>query len=274
MSDGGGFFGGLGRGLELAVPLAMKKYQIDQEEANQQFRNRMLEERLNMEKEKFANDFDKAQRQSALDKFKILYGQAVQTGNEDLAAQANMALQEAFGPKYHLPVTQEAMGVSLPGAPMYALPPSDLEKLQAELALKQQYGKPIPYKQTKAGLEEEYKLKKELEKLKARTKKRLSGKDNVKPYTPQQLADDTRAYYFGLMKPMTNPLTGMIVEDNVTEYQKLKSMLEQDLQAIGRGERPQWLTGSGGPKRKIVKTGTYKGRKVVQYDDGSIEYAD
>ena len=35
---------------------------------------------------------------------------------------------------------------------MYDLPPSDLEKLQAELALKQQYGKPPPFAQTKEGV--------------------------------------------------------------------------------------------------------------------------
>jgi hypothetical protein len=34
------------------------------------------------------------------------------------------------------------------------------------------------------------------------------------------------------------------------------------------GERP------GSTQKKVVKTGVYNGRKVVQYDDGSVEYAD
>lgn len=37
------------------------------------------------------------------------------------------------------------------------------------------------------------------------------------------------------------------------------------------------LKAEGGEQKKersVVKTGTYKGRSVVQYSDGSIEYAD
>ncbi|MBW1927441.1 MAG: hypothetical protein JRI35_09715, partial [Deltaproteobacteria bacterium] len=68
----------------------------------------------------------------------------------------------------------------------------------------------IPWGQTKEGVV--YKERKGIEKAKiaarAKIKAASEKKKQGKTYTKQQLVDDTRAYYFGLMKPLTNPLTG------------------------------------------------------------------
>ena len=91
-------------------------------------------------------------------------------------------------------------------------------------------------------------------------------------YTLQQQIDDTRQYHSLRLKTLQDQFG--IISGKEKEYDQVMTDLSKDLQAIRKGESPSYMKEKK-QTRKVVRTGRDKsGRKVVQYDDGSIEYAD
>lgn len=65
------------------------------------------------------------------------------------------------------------------------------------------------------------------------------------------------------------------------QYNAILGEMDVDMASIGRGEEPKWLTGSGkkppggeGGEKTVVRSGMFNGKKVVEYSDGTIDYAD
>jgi hypothetical protein len=85
--------------------------------------------------------------------------------------------------------------------------------------------------------------------------------------------------------PRLQPFIPTATDDKVTAAKKLRRFIqvyEQETKALGdtyskdQGYKPSPVVASG-PKpadRSVVRTGTHNGRKVVQYSDGSVDYAD
>jgi len=95
-----------------------------------------------------------------------------------------------------------------------------------------------------------------------------------------QLVDDTRSYYHEKGRHLLDPESGLIqmgTKDDpdkyVKEYKKILTEMQTDMKRISNGKLPSWYK-SDKKDRKVVRTGVHKGRKVAEYDDGSIEYAD
>ena len=94
-------------------------------------------------------------------------------------------------------------------------------------------------------------------------------------YDISKMIDDTRGYYALKMKALMDPDGGGVATQNLPAYNQLLQAMNADLQMINQGQRPGWLTGQEQPAAKTVqRTGMYQGRKVVQYTDGTIDYAD
>jgi hypothetical protein len=99
-----------------------------------------------------------------------------------------------------------------------------------------------------------------------------SGKNaDGSPYTVQQKVDDARQFYS--LKKASLFEMGMLREGKEDEYDKLMENLAKDLNLVMDGKTPSYLDIKEKP-RTVVRTGKHKGKKVVEYSDGSIEYAD
>jgi hypothetical protein len=109
-----------------------------------------------------------------------------------------------------------------------------------------------------------------------------SKKSDGKDYEGDRakLVDDTRSYYHEKGRHLLDPESGLIqmgTKDDpdkyVREYKKILTEMQTDMKRISNGKLPSWYK-SDKNDRKVVRTGVHKGRKVAEYDDGSIEYAD
>jgi len=99
-----------------------------------------------------------------------------------------------------------------------------------------------------------------------------SGKNaDGSPYTVQQKVDDARQFYS--LKKASLFEMGMLREGKEDEYDKLMENLAKDINLVMDGKTPSYLDIKEKP-RTVVRTGKHKGKKVVEYSDGSIEYAD
>jgi len=104
--------------------------------------------------------------------------------------------------------------------------------------------------------------------------------DMIKGVTAKEWVEENRGLVErGLPSTVTNKLLSnrlrkaddtVLIEgkDAGNHYNARVNQHRADGTAQGLGERP------GSTQKKVVKTGVYNGRKVVQYDDGSVEYAD
>ena len=101
----------------------------------------------------------------------------------------------------------------------------------------------------------------------------ITGFKPNKPYTPQQLVDDTRGYYQVKMKTMLDE-DGFIKPGMESQYETLTNQLESDMATINQGKKPSWLTGkkqltpelakeylnkAGGDKEKARKAAKQEG---------------
>jgi len=115
--------------------------------------------------------------------------------------------------------------------------------------------------------------------------KKAEGKDSTSRLEYEQdrgkQIDDTRSFYhemsrhllddMGYIKPGPKDDPGKYER----EYNDIATKMSKDMNRINKGELPIWYSGKTGKSEKtITQTGTYNGRKVVKYSDGSIKYAD
>jgi len=89
-------------------------------------------------------------------------------------------------------------------------------------------------------------------------------------YTIPQRIDDARSFYTFKMRTLLDDF-GAVKEGKEKEYDGLTDALAKDEKAIRQGKEPSYLKEK---QKEVVRTGTHKGRKVVQYADGSVEYTD
>ncbi|RJQ58945.1 MAG: hypothetical protein C4530_09995 [Desulfobacteraceae bacterium] len=71
------------------------------------------------------------------------------------------------------------------------------------------------------------------------------GKLSAEPgyYSPQQMIDDTRAYYDTLSRAMIDPEFKTVRSEYKSQYNQLIRFLNEDLARVSRGEKPLWMTG-------------------------------
>lgn len=93
-------------------------------------------------------------------------------------------------------------------------------------------------------------------------------------YTKAQQMDDTRAYYGFLRSALIDPDTKGVIQGKEQEYADLVKRLDKDVRLVQQGKTPTYLQDPLKPPKAIRRTGTLNGRKVVEYEDGTIEYAD
>ena len=78
---------------------------------------------------------------------------------------------------------------------------------------------------------------------------------------PDEMAQEIKTYF---------PIPGDYKE---TIRQKAAARKQAEAGMIGMAGRAIPGSGSGGSPRIVKRTGTHNGRKVVEYQDGSVEYA-
>jgi len=115
------------------------------------------------------------------------------------------------------------------------------------------------------------------------TEKNKTSVQDIRQYEQDRgkQIDDTRSFYhemsrhllddMGYIKPGPKDDPGKYER----EYNDIATKMSKDMNRINKGELPIWYSGKTGKSEKtITQTGTYNGRKVVKYSDGSIKYAD
>lgn len=90
----------------------------------------------------------------------------------------------------------------------------------------------------------------------------------------KDLLSNCRAHYKFLLSGLIDPEFKTILPGKEKEFYAIQGKYKADVESIHRGEEPNFLTGGEKAERTIVRTGTYNGRKVVEWSDGEITYAD
>lgn len=101
---------------------------------------------------------------------------------------------------------------------------------------------------------------------------RKNRKKDVKEYTKAQQMDDVRSYYGFLRSALIDPDTKGVISGKEEEYANLEQALKKDLKLVNDEKAPSFLAED--EERTVTRVGKYNGKKVVEYSDGTIEYAD